>query len=95
MPQVNSNTLQQLFSRRNPFKFATTMMGSQGLPEPLATIYEPKILPMMLNAISGPSRCPRKILCNIPIEKVFPLQSIELENFNTPEDYVNFNGAML
>ncbi len=88
LPYLDSSTLQHLIQSRNPFKYSTCYKSiHNSLPEPLCTIYEPKIFSKLLEFIGYGYECPRKALLNLPIELIQPLKKQALENVNTFEEF--------
>ncbi len=85
IPLLNKETLDKLFSKRNPSKLATCFYNSETeFPEPLITIWEPRAYPVLLKYLSLGYSCTRKVLINNNVE-VVKLQNEEvLLNANTP-----------
>lgn len=88
MPHWGSESITQLLEARRPDAFATTLcIGPAGAPEPMATIWEPRAYPAVMQAISAGTTCPRKILQNHHIVRVEALYPEQLTNANTPEEW--------
>ena len=89
MPFVNAQTIRQLISNRNENKLATSFATKEsGLPEPLATIWEPASIELLkYEYMEEDKRCPRKFLIENDVELVHPKDDIELYNANNPEEY--------
>ncbi len=83
-PFMDESTLQILAERRNPFKFATAFEGTDALPEPLCTIYEPKSYTILLQSLALGLNCPRKALIQCPISLSPCPSSKALCNVNEP-----------
>ncbi len=87
LPFVSVETIDRLVKKRNPYKNATAYISyTDGFPEPLCAIYEPKAVVRMHQFASLGYKCPRKLLINSRIEAVLQDKN-ELENANTPEEY--------
>lgn len=87
MPFVDEKTIDYLLQYRNPEKYATAFENPEGhFPEPLLTIYEPKIYPNLLEAVNQGIKSPMNVLKNLDIElkKDFDFQWIQ--NVNTIEE---------
>jgi molybdenum cofactor guanylyltransferase len=88
LPYINQPSLAQITSQRNPQKLATAFQSSTGgFPEPLATIYEPRAYPKLLQMLSYGYDCPRKALINSNIQLLQATQSQALLNINTTAEY--------
>ncbi len=87
LPKVDAHVLAQLTQARDFFRFATAFYNSDGLPEPLCTIYEPKAYGRLLQFIARAYECPRKFLINSRIKTLAPPSPDCLDNANSPEDY--------
>ncbi len=88
LPLFDQAALTQLLSQRNAKRMATAFVSSHdGLPEPLAAIYEPKSRAKLYQAIALGISCPRKVLIHSNTELLTPLYPLALENANTPEDF--------
>lgn len=86
LPLVDIDTLENLITERNPFKMATTYVNSEGLPEPLCTIYEPHSSQTLLRFMSYGVKCPRKVLIHSNVKTLSLNGSDALRNANTPEE---------
>jgi molybdopterin-guanine dinucleotide biosynthesis protein A len=88
LPIFNSNSIECLIKSRDPNKIATTYKDENGLPEPLAGIWEPKSLEVLtkLNDEMGID-CPRKALMEIikQVKLVKPREFNEVMNVNTKD----------
>lgn len=89
LPLIDGKTLQLLVDKRNPDKWATSFATQEsGLPEPLATIWEPSGLREAKEYLkTAESSCPRKFLINSEIELVYPAHDEVLYNANSLSDY--------
>jgi molybdopterin-guanine dinucleotide biosynthesis protein MobB len=87
LPCVDGDVLSRLLAERNPFRFASAFQGSDGLPEPLCTIWEPKSYPRLLQFLGMGHSCPRKCLIHSPIALIDAVAPSALENGNDPQDF--------
>jgi molybdopterin-guanine dinucleotide biosynthesis protein A len=87
MPFLTEATLRQLLDCRNPEAYATAFRNPEiGQPEPVCTIYEPRILPALLSARAR-GRYTLRILRDLEVRLVEPARPDELANINEPEEY--------
>lgn len=87
LPFLNSNALEMLIKKRNSFKLATTYKSSSdGMPEPLCAIYEPRSFMRFMQFIAIGYSCPRKMLLNSSVEIITAQKKNALMNMNYPED---------
>jgi len=87
LPFVNKESLANLIRERNTSKFATSYKLRNNLfPEPLLTIYEPRIHQRMLSFLSLGYACPRKVLINSEVKSVTLSDEMVAFNANTPID---------
>ena len=84
MPWLDPTTLELLVSQRDRSRPATAFIGSKG-PEPLCAIWEPAALKPLASAWSAGQRSPRKILEQLPIQRLTPNHPQALQSINTPE----------
>ncbi len=96
LPLIDQDTLELMVAKRNPNKNATSMATHKtGLPEPLATIWEPKGMIAASECMkAASSSCPRKFLLNSDIELVHPLNDEVLFNANSPEDFEHIQSKL-
>ncbi len=88
IPLIDAHAIRQLIGHRNPSKMATAFHNPEtGFPDPLATIWEPKIFPELLHFLSLGYSCPRKVLINSDSEVIQPAEPSVLMNANSPEEY--------
>jgi molybdopterin-guanine dinucleotide biosynthesis protein A len=86
LPLLDMHTLKVLTSARDREKIATAFRSPHdGLPEPLAAIWEPAALEHLANALQQGVRCPRKVLLNAEIKLTDAPDPRALMNVNTPE----------
>lgn len=87
LPYLLESDLKALIAERDLNKCATALASSDnGLPEPLAAIWEPKSHSVILDFVSRNITCPRKILINTQTKCVAPLHSVAVANVNTPAE---------
>lgn len=87
LPLLNDETLRHLIQHRDPKRMATAYRSSSdGLPEPLCAIYEPKIRMRLHEAMALGLSCPRKVLLNSASLILEPIDSLALSNANTQAD---------
>jgi len=87
LPRVDGDVLSRLLAKRNPFRFASAFQDSDGFPEPLCTIWEPKSYPLLLQFLGMGQACPRKCLIHSPIALIDAVATSALENGNDPQDF--------
>jgi molybdenum cofactor guanylyltransferase len=84
MPFINQEVIEYLINHRNPEKFATAFLNpEEHFPEPLLTIYEPKILEILKEAINQGKKSPMKILQSLDVELLEVINNQMLININT------------
>ncbi|WP_235296994.1 NTP transferase domain-containing protein [Portibacter marinus] len=87
LPLLEEKHLENLISCRNPFKQATTFLNAETqFPEPLISIWEPKMYLRMLQFLSLGYSCPRKILINSDVELIKVENQQFMMNVNTPDE---------
>jgi molybdopterin-guanine dinucleotide biosynthesis protein MobB len=88
LPYVNRGTIETLVKNRNPFKMATCFKSALShLPEPLCSLYEPKIRIRLLENLGIGNLSPRDIFMNSPVKTVGQTECENLENVNNEEEY--------
>jgi molybdenum cofactor guanylyltransferase len=88
MPHLGHESIQHLLDERRLDAIATTLcVDSDGQPEPMATIWEPRAYPIIMQAISAGTTCPRRILMNHNTHRVISKNPEQLTNVNTPEEW--------
>jgi len=93
LPLLTRDTLQYLVDHRNPSVIATAFKSSSdGLPEPLMTIWEPGSYAVLLARLAQDNTCPRKALIehNVPLLDLIDKEA--LLNVNTPEESERVQG---
>ena len=87
MPFLDEKAIEFLLKHRNPEKYATAFENpDEHFPEPLLTIYEPKIFPKLQEAISQGKKSPMKVLQNLEIELLQEFDNQWIVNINTVEE---------
>ncbi len=88
LPFVDDETIINLVQQRNPSKLATCFHNPETqFPEPLITIWEPRVYPVLLEFLSQGYSCPRKVLINTDIEEIKMQDPIKMTNVNDPDAY--------
>ncbi|RZA24824.1 MAG: molybdopterin-guanine dinucleotide biosynthesis protein B [Proteobacteria bacterium] len=94
LPLLDKFTIQNLIASRDPLKCATAYRSTtDGLPEPLCAIYEPKMKMRLHEALSLGYSCPRKVLINTASHIIDSVNPDALANANTPDDYSRYAKA--
>lgn len=87
MPFVNHEALEYLIKHRNPEKFATAFLNpKEHFPEPLLTIYEPKIFEKLQEAVNQGKKSSMKVLQSVEVELLEVIDNEILKNINTTEE---------
>jgi molybdopterin-guanine dinucleotide biosynthesis protein A len=87
MPFVSEKTIEYLLQRRNTEKYATAFENpDEHFPEPLLTIYEPKIYEKLQEALNQGKKSPMKVLQNLDIELIKDFDARWIQNINTLEE---------
>ncbi len=89
LPFVTRSTIEKLIASRNQSMMATSfVVSTDGLPEPLAAIWEPKALAKLTkHHESGEGIYPRKFLIDNQVKKVPIMEEHELFNVNNKMDF--------
>ena len=88
LPFVDHSILEHLVQNRNPLKFATCFQGPEDqFPQPLCSIYEPKMLNRFFQFLSFGFKCPRKALINSSVQILSLFKSHCLDNINTRDEF--------
>ncbi len=96
LPLVNAEFLKTLIDARNPLSAATAFYNvDEKRFEPLAALYEPKSYQKMFYFLAEGKTCPQKVLYNSVVKIINFSNGDKLEknlqNANTPEDYIELN----
>ncbi len=93
MPFVDEKTVEHLLQHRNPEKYATAFENpDEYFPEPLLTIYEPRIYPNLQEAVNQGKKSPMKVLQNLDIELIKNFDFQWIKNVNTLEEKTAIKG---
>ena len=89
LPYVTTRTIEDLIGKRNPALMATAYISAtDGLPEPLCAIYEPRSRSVILNFLKEGIQCPRKIMIQSNnVALIQPVDKGALDNINSPQEY--------
>lgn len=88
VPLVDQQVIKHLIEQRTPSKFATCFHSpATGHPEPMITIWEPRMYQRLLYFLSIGYSCVRKVLINSDINELEAPNPAVLTNVNTPEEY--------
>ncbi|MEA5461039.1 NTP transferase domain-containing protein [Arcicella sp. LKC2W] len=92
MPFVDKKTIEFILQHRKPEKYATAFENpEEHFPEPLLTIYEPKIYPNLQEAVNQGKKSPMKILQSLDIELIKNFDFQWIKNINTVEERIKMN----
>jgi molybdopterin-guanine dinucleotide biosynthesis protein A len=92
MPFVDEKAVAYLLQNRNQEKYATAFENpDEHFPEPLLTIYEPKIYEKLQDALNQGKKSPMKVLQSLDIELIKDFDSQWIKNINTVEERTNIN----
>lgn len=89
LPLLDDATIKTLLSERDPAAMATAFLSaSDGLPEPLCALWEPRAAAALAAHVAGGNQCPRKFLlrATAPAPRLLPPRTTALANINTPEE---------
>lgn len=87
LPFVDAETLDYLLKGRNPFRLATTFVASNGYPEPLCAVYEPKCVFPLFRSMAEGCHSLHQILDHSGAQTLSPPNPEALTNVSTKEDY--------
>jgi molybdopterin-guanine dinucleotide biosynthesis protein A len=87
VPLLKSSDIEKLLLNRDPSMYATCFKHpDKEFPEPLITLFEPKIYSRFMYFLSQGYSCPRKVLINSRHKAITPDDPASLINVNTPEE---------
>ncbi len=87
LPLLKTPDFEYLVSKRNSKKMATACFNPEtNFPDPLFTIWEPKVYQTLLSYLSIGYSCPRKVLINTNTEIIHLPRPEVLANVNTPDE---------
>src|ERR1700689_537671 len=88
-------TLQHLIAHRASERMATAFRSSSdGLPEPLCAIFEPRSRQIIEQALLQGQQCPRSLLSRCDVELLQLPNPRALDNVNTGEEYAAAQAAL-
>lgn len=87
LPRFGLDDANVLLENRNPYRVATVYQDSNGLPEPLCAIWEPKAKSLIMTAFGQDITCPRKMLLQAAIQSLLPQSLQAIANVNDPKEY--------
>ena len=91
MPLVDQTVIETLVKHRNPNKNATAFWHNEDdIPEPMLSIWEPSMYPIIQEAIQNKKHSLMKMLKKADVEKVYPTTEKALLNINTKEAFQTF-----
>ena len=95
LPFLGASTLDRLLASRAPDADATAFRSStDGLPEPLCAIYEPRSSVKIAAHLAAGRNCPRKLLINADTRLLDLPDPRALDNVNTLDEYASAMSAM-
>jgi molybdopterin-guanine dinucleotide biosynthesis protein A len=95
LPFLDAATLQHLIAHRAPERLATAYRSSSdGLPEPLCAIFEPRSAAAIDAWIGNGQRCPRSFLSQADVELLELPDARALDNVNTAEEYARATATL-
>lgn len=87
LPYFGKEALDFLLENRNEAKMATCYKSPiDGIAEPLCAIWEPAMATVISDAITRDKRSPRKLLEQVDVQLIEPIDPKILLNVNTPEE---------
>lgn len=87
LPAMSLNTLKQLVEERDPWKAASCLNSpTDGMPEPLCAIWEPRSRQALYSMLGLGRRCPRAVLLNASVKRITAREPQALFNMNRPQD---------
>ena len=93
MPFVDEKAIEFLLKYRNSEKYATAFENPEEyFPEPLLTIYEPKIYPKFLEAVNQGKKSSMKVLQSLEIELLQEFDNQWIVNINTIKERTSVKG---
>jgi molybdopterin-guanine dinucleotide biosynthesis protein A len=88
MPFIDENSFEDLVNHRNKHKIATAFMNFEtNTPDPLFTIYEPKVLHLLTKYVEAGNVSPKVFLQNNDTEIIISANLCMLTNVNTNEEF--------
>ena len=88
LPNVSASQLKNLKENYHPFKAVTAFINDErGHAEPLCAIYSPRAYFPLMSALALNMRCPVKLLRELDVHHLAPVDSNILANANNPQDF--------
>lgn len=96
LPLLTTEVLEALIKARGAADCIAFKSSTDGLPEPLCTIYERPFTATLETALNAGQRCPRRILINNPsrVHLLELLRPNALDNANSPEDLARISAQL-
>jgi molybdopterin-guanine dinucleotide biosynthesis protein A len=95
LPFLDGATLQHLIARRASKRVATAYRSSSdGQPEPLCAIFEPRSLQLIEQSLAQGQQCPRGLLARSDVELLDLPNPQALDNINTGAEYAAATAAL-
>lgn len=95
-PNLGKSEIEQICAGRNPNFQATAFVNSDGMPEPLCTIYEPEFLLHIQQSFMCEGKDSlRRFLQDAQVQKVQPLSENLFFSADTPEDFLRWKQEKL
>ena len=87
IPMLDEQSIRQLIQHRNPLKMATCFRNVEtDRLEPLITLWEPRVYPLLQESLSKVDFCVRKLLIDHEVQELQIHHPDVLINANTPEE---------
>jgi molybdopterin-guanine dinucleotide biosynthesis protein A len=88
LPLIDKNSFEVLVNHRNKDKIATAFMNPEtNAPDPLFTIYEPKVFHLLNKYVETGNKSPKVFLQNNDTEIILSVNPRMLTNVNTREEF--------
>jgi molybdopterin-guanine dinucleotide biosynthesis protein A len=88
LPWIDKNSFEVLVNHRNKDKIATAFMNPEtNAPDPLFTIYEPKVFHLLNKYVETGNKSPKVFLQNNDTEIILSVNPSMLTNVNTREEF--------
>ena len=88
LPWIDKNSFEVLVNHRNKDKIATAFMNPEtNAPDPLFTIYEPKVFHLLNKYVEAGNKSPKVFLQNNDTEIILSVNPSMLTNVNTREEF--------
>lgn len=94
LPFLNRAALDRLLAHRDPSRAATAYRSSDGLPQPLCAVYEPRSRMPLSSYIESGGASPREFLLRSDVCLLDPPDPRALNNLNTPPEALAANDSL-